>query len=121
MPLTIHNITRYTVQVLTKRAGENAQSLITVRLYDDDNVARGNAVFEDYGSGQPPKPNGDYTAQTATAYLDIAHYPAYLETLRLDPAGQQPGGLPRCDRYQERGDRRVLRDPGEVLRFLRRR
>jgi len=85
MSVTIHQITRYTVQVLTKRSGEDAHSFITVRLYDDDNVSRAVAVFERYGAGsEPPKPTGDFEAQTATAHLDIAHYPAYMDILRME-------------------------------------
>ncbi len=83
MPVTIHRITRHTVQVLTKKVGEDAHSFITVRLYDDDNVSRAVAVFENYGpKAEPPKPTGDHDAQTATAYLDVAHYPAYMDILR---------------------------------------
>jgi len=83
MPVTIHRITRHTVQVLTKKVGEDAHSFITVRLYDDDNVSRAVAVFENYGSNaEPPKPTGDHDAQTATAYLDVAHYRAYMDILR---------------------------------------
>ena len=59
MPVTIHAITRYTVQVLTRKDGEHAHSSISVRLYDHDNVNRGTTVFERYGDGQPPKPVGD--------------------------------------------------------------
>ena len=84
MPVTIHNITRYTVQVLTRREGEQAHSYITVRLYDDDNNNRGITVFERYRDGQPPKPIGDYEAQKATAHIDIAHYGAYMDVLRLE-------------------------------------
>jgi len=83
MSVTIHRITRYTVQVLTKKMGEDAHSFITVRLYDDDNVSRAVAVFEKYDPGaEPPKPTGDFDAQTATARLDIAQYPAYIDILR---------------------------------------
>ena len=46
MSVTIHRITRYTVQVLTKKQGEDAHSFITLRLYDDDNESRAVAVFE---------------------------------------------------------------------------
>ena len=83
MSVTIHRITRYTVQVLTKRAGEDAHSFITLRLYDDDNVSRAVAVFESYdGDQEPPKPTGDRDAQTATAHLDVAHYQPYMDILR---------------------------------------
>lgn len=84
MPLTVHHITRYTVQVLTKRLGEQARSSISVRLYDDENVNRGCAVFESYGSEEPPKPTGDFAAKSATAYLDMVHFAAYMDILRLE-------------------------------------
>ncbi|MFQ5773168.1 MAG: hypothetical protein ACE5GS_01485 [Kiloniellaceae bacterium] len=84
MSITVHRITRYTVQVLTKRAADHAHSYITVRLYDDDNANRAVAVFEAYGADEPPKPTGDFEAQTATAHLDIAHYRAYMDILRLE-------------------------------------
>ena len=85
MSVTIPRITRYTVQVLTKKAGEAAQSLITVRLYDDDNVSRAVAVFETHPAGEEPaKPTGDFDAQTATAHLDVAHYRAYMDILRFE-------------------------------------
>lgn len=83
--VTLHSIVRYTVQVLTKKMGENAHSFITVRLYDHDDVIRGTAVFENFAPGQePPKPTGDYKAQTGVAHIDIAHYPAYMDVLRLE-------------------------------------
>jgi len=84
MSVTVHTITRYTVQILTKRVGEQAHSLITVRLYDDDNANRAVIVFENYGDAEPPKPTGDHKAQSATAYLDVAHYHAYLDILRVE-------------------------------------
>jgi hypothetical protein len=84
MPVTIHAITRYTVQVLTRKEGEHAHSYITVRLYDHDNVNRGTTVFERYGDTQPPKPVGDHDDQKATAYMDTAHYRAYMDILRLE-------------------------------------
>lgn len=84
MTVTIHTITRYTVQVLTRKAGEDAHSYITVRLYDDDNVNRGVAVFENFDGAEPPKPVGDYAKQYVTAHLDIAHYAAYMDILRLE-------------------------------------
>ena len=59
MAITIHTITRYAVQLLTKKAGEDAQSYITVRLYDEDNENRGIVVFADHEGEDPPKPTGD--------------------------------------------------------------
>jgi hypothetical protein len=84
MAITIHTITRYTVQVLTKRSGETAQSYITVRLYDDDNTNRGVVLFQDYGSENPPKPTGDHDSQSATTYLDLSLYDTYMDILRLE-------------------------------------
>lgn len=82
MPVTVHSIARYTVQVLTRKEGEDAHTYITVRLYDDDNVNRGVTVFEHYADKAPPKPVGDHEQQTATAYIDIAHHTAYMDVLR---------------------------------------
>jgi hypothetical protein len=84
MAVTIHTITRYTVQVLTRKVGEQAHSYITVRFYDEDNNNRGVAVFETYGDAEPPKPHGDYASQYVTAHLDVAHYAAYMDILRLE-------------------------------------
>lgn len=85
MSVTLHSIARYAVQVLTKKTGEEAHTFITVRLYDDDGVIRGTAVFENFGEdSEPPKPTGDYKAQTATAHIDIAHYSAFMDVLRLE-------------------------------------
>ena len=84
MPVTVHTITRYTVQVLTRKEGEHAHSYITVRLYDDDNANRGITVFERYGDDQPPKPVGDHAEQKATAFLDTTHYRPYMDILRLE-------------------------------------
>jgi len=85
MAVTVHSIARHTVQVLTKKIGEEAHSFITVRLYDHDDVIRGTAVFENYNPGQePPKPTGDYKNQTAVAHIDIAHYVAYMDVRRLE-------------------------------------
>lgn len=84
MAITIHTITRYAVQVLTKKTGEQAESYITVRLYDDDNNNLGTVVFADHGSDGPPKPTGDYDEQTVTAYMDSSLYGAYMDILRLE-------------------------------------
>lgn len=84
MSVTIHTITRYAVQVLTRRMGEEAHSFITVRLYDDDGKIRGTAVFEDFGDREPPKPVGDYKEQTATAHIDLSAYEPYMDILRLE-------------------------------------
>jgi hypothetical protein len=79
MQITIHTITRHTVQVLTKKTGEHATSYVTVRLYDDDNNNRGIAVFEDYGSIDPPKPTGSFRNQLVTAHLDLSLFGAYMD------------------------------------------
>ncbi len=81
---TTQSIIRYTVQTLTKKVGENARTTIIVRLYDDDSNNRGVILFENYGDEEPPKPTGDFDAQTVTAYLDIAHYAPYMDILRLE-------------------------------------
>lgn len=84
MAITIHTITRYTVQVLTKKLGEQAQPYITVRLYDDDNNNRGIAIFENLDAREPPKPTGDYERQSATTYLDLSLFDPYMNLLRLE-------------------------------------
>lgn len=84
MAITIHTITRYAVQLLTKKSGEAAQSYITLRLYDHDNNNRGVVVFADYGSSEPPKPTGDHGDQSVTVHLDLSFYSAYMEILRLE-------------------------------------
>ncbi|HMB76142.1 MAG TPA: hypothetical protein VKN76_07060 [Kiloniellaceae bacterium] len=82
MQVSVHRISRYAVQVLTRKRGEKAHSFITVRLYDEDEVLRGTAVFENLGGGEPNKPTGDYDAQTATIYFDSALYSVYVDLLR---------------------------------------
>ena len=84
MAISIHTITRYAVQLLTKKHGEEAQSLITVRLYDEDNVNRGIVLFADYEGEDPPKPIGDYASQSVTLHLDLSLYDAYMDILRLE-------------------------------------
>lgn len=84
MAITIHTITRYAVQLLTKRSGEEAQSLITLRLYDEDNVNRGVVLFADYEGENPPKPTGDHASQSVTLHLDLSLYDAYMDILRLE-------------------------------------
>jgi hypothetical protein len=84
MAITIHTITRYAVQLLTKKVGEGAQSYITLRLYDHDNNNRGIVLFSDYGADEPPKPTGDHGDQSVTAYLDHSHYQPYMDILRLE-------------------------------------
>ena len=82
MAVTVHSIARYTVQVLTRKAHEQGHAYITLRLYDKEDVNRGVAVFEDYGEEEPPKPIGNHDEQSATCYLDIAYYQAYVDLLR---------------------------------------
>jgi len=82
MLVSVHRISRYAVQVLTRRRGETAHNLITVRLYDEDEVLRGTAVFESLGGAEPNKPVGDFDTKTATVYFDSALYRAYVDVLR---------------------------------------
>lgn len=84
MSITIHTITRYTVQVLTKKAGKNAHSYVTLRLYDHENVSRGVAIFESYDGEEPPKPTGDFDDQSTTWFLDIALFGPTMDILRLE-------------------------------------
>jgi len=82
MQVSVHRISRYAVQILTRKRGENAHSFVTVRLYDDDDELRGTAVFENLGGDEPNKPVGDYESQTATVYFDSPLYGAYIDVLR---------------------------------------
>jgi hypothetical protein len=82
MKVSVHRISRYAVQVLTRKMGENAHTFITVRLYDDDDALRGTAVFERLGGSEPSKPTGDFSAQTATVHMDIALYDPYMKLLK---------------------------------------
>ena len=82
MQVSVHRISRYAVQVLTRKRSENAHTFITVRLYDDDDSLRGTAVFENFHEGEPDKPTGDFAAQTATVHMDISLYDAYMKLLK---------------------------------------
>lgn len=82
MKVSIHRISRYAVQILTRKKGEKAHTFITVRLYDEDDGLRGTAVFERLGGDEPPKPTGDFSAQTATVHMDISLYDAYMKLLK---------------------------------------
>jgi len=84
MSIDTYKITRHTIQFLTKRVKETAQSMIVLRLYDDDNVNRAIVIFEDHAGAAPPKPTGDHARQQATAYLDIAHHIPYMDILRRE-------------------------------------
>lgn len=84
MSVTIHRVTKYTVQVLTKKAGEDADGTLVVRLYDDDDLIRGTAVFNDYGSKPAPKPTGDHDSQTATINLALEYYAPFVDILRTE-------------------------------------
>lgn len=82
MQVSVHRISRYAVQILTRKRGETAHSFVTLRLYDDDDELRGTAVFENLGDEEPKKPVGDFAAQTATVYFDSQLYAAYIDLLR---------------------------------------
>lgn len=99
---TVHKITRYKVQVLTKVHGEEPRPCVTVRLYDDVDEIVGTAVFKDYGSQQAELPQGDFEKKTATAYFDITFFEAFAGILRYEDeiywkiAWQQLGAVKSC-------------------------
>ncbi len=82
MTVTVHKITRHSMQVLTKRAREQAQSSIILRLYDEDGVNRGIFVFEPAGDRRPSKPVGNRDEDSATVFLDIAFHEAVMDVVR---------------------------------------
>jgi hypothetical protein len=84
MSIDTFRIARHTVQFLTKKIGDEAHSMIILRLHDDAGVNRAVVIFEDRAGGAPPKPTGDYEQKTATAYLDIAHHGAYMDILQRE-------------------------------------
>ena len=85
MPTTTHRISRYAVQVLSKRSGEAPRPAITVRLYDDASTMVGTAVFKDYGdAGEAELPVGDFEAGRATAYFDVSFFDAFIGILRYE-------------------------------------
>ena len=82
MAVTVHSIARYTLQVLTRKAHEQGHAYITLRLYDNEDNNRGIAVFEDYGGQEPPKPTGNFDAQSVTCFFDVAYFDAFVGVLR---------------------------------------
>ena len=86
MTITIHTITRYTVQVLSKKVGEQAQTYFTVRLYDESGNNPGVAVFEKLGSRETAKPTGDHQKESVTIYFDIDLFDAFMDILRQENA-----------------------------------
>ena len=84
MTITIHTITRSTVQVLSKKVGEQAHTYITVRLYDEGGNNPGVAIFERLGSREPAKPTGDYGKKSVTIHFDIDLFDAFMDILRQE-------------------------------------
>ncbi len=84
MPVTIHSVRRYTVQVLTKKIGDEPRSSIIVRLYDASDKHCGSAVFETHGDLAPPPPVGDFEAKTANSHMDLRFYQAFIDILRRE-------------------------------------
>ena len=84
MAITIHTITSYAVQLLTKKAGEGAQSYISLRLYDHDNNNRGIVLFSDYGSDEPPKPRRRREGRSSPSML--LRGPRHADISPLRPA-----------------------------------
>lgn len=81
---TIHTVRRYSVQLLSKRTGNERKCSIIVRLYNEDDRDCGTAVFKDYGDSPAERPFGDYTAKRATAFYDITFYQAFIDILRVE-------------------------------------
>jgi len=84
MALTVHSIVRHSVQFLAKRSKGGAETYITVRLYDADDVSRGVALFESYKSQPVPTPIGDHDAQTVRVYFEISLYEPFIALLRRE-------------------------------------
>ena len=84
MSTTTHSIAKYTMQVLNDRSGKSTHTRIIVRLYDEEDVARGSAIFEDYGDKEPPMPVGDQDSQSATCFMDLRFFQAFVDMLRLE-------------------------------------
>ncbi len=84
MSSMVHKIERYSVQVLNKRSGGPTVTSVIVRLYNDKDEMCGTAVFRDYGDNAPEPPVGDYVAQSATAFYDIAFFEPLVGTLRFE-------------------------------------
>ena len=84
MPSTVHKISRYAIQVLSKRQGESPRPAVTVRLYRDDGKMVGTAVFKSYGSKDAELPVGHNEQENVTAYFDISFFDAFAGLLRLE-------------------------------------
>ena len=82
MPLSVHKIERYAVQVLNQRHGGKPQNSIVVRLYDDQGIDRGNAVFKDYSGTTAETPIADAQADRATVFYDLGFFDAFIGILR---------------------------------------
>ena len=100
---TVHKISRYKVQVITKVHGGEPRPSVTVRLYDADDALVGTAVFKDYGPGETAElPQGDFEKGTVTAYFDITFFQAFSDVLRYEDeiywkiAWQQLGAVKSC-------------------------
>ena len=85
MATTVHNISKYTVQVLNMRGdSHDARCQIIIRLYNQDSEACGMAVFKDYGGALAENPRGDARKEVATAYYDMVHYQPFVDILRME-------------------------------------
>jgi len=84
MTPTIHSVRRYSVQVLSKRAGNDRKCSIVVRLYNDADEDCGTAVFKDYDHKAAERPVGDFAAKRATAFYDISFYQSFIDILRVE-------------------------------------
>ena len=84
MSITTHMVAKYTVQVMTKKSGNEAEEAIIVRLYNHDDYNCGTAVFKDYGEDAPEKPTGVFKSQSATIFFDVTFYSAFIDVLRYE-------------------------------------
>ena len=84
MPTTIHNIRRYSVQVLNKKTGGKPMASIIVRLYNENDEDCGAALFKEYNGQDPELPVGDFKSQRATVYYDIPFFQAFIDILRRE-------------------------------------
>lgn len=100
--VSVHKVSRYKVQVITKVHGQSPRPSVTVRLYDEGDAMVGTVVFKDYGAKSADLPQGDYDHKSATAYFDIAFCDAFLGILRHEDelywkiAWRQLGAVTTC-------------------------
>ncbi|MEM7169464.1 MAG: hypothetical protein AAF530_04810 [Pseudomonadota bacterium] len=100
--VSVHKISRYKVQVITKVHGQSPRPSVTVRLYSDGDEMVGTVVFKDYGANSAELPQGDFDKKSATAYFDIAFCDAFLGILRHEEelywkiAWRQLGAVKTC-------------------------